>query len=386
MMPVNMLRMAIRTQVCDAERVFFEDVSEEDLHALYSISKSQDMAHIVAAELEAQKILAKDEIGEKFRKQMILSVLRYERIQYEIIEICKTLEEQKIRYMLLKGALIREYYREPWMRTSADIDVLIPEAEHETAKMAIAEHLGYEVGAKSKHDVSMFAPSGVHLELHFGTIEEYRVANANNVMVDIWKYAVVREGYGYQYVIADELFYFYHVAHMAKHFEYGGCGIRFFLDLWLLEHRKDHSAEKRRELLERGGLLKFAQCSARLANVWFSDGEHTDLTRRMERHVIGNGIYGSKKMNEAWQQINAGGRRKRAINMIFPPYSVMVARYSSLADKKLLLPFCHIRRWFSIVLQGRIKNSINMLKLNSSVKKETSERVHTMLKELELIS
>ena len=54
--------------------------------------------------------------------------------------------------------------------------------------------------------------------------------------------------------MTDEMFYFYHIAHMAKHFEEGGCGIRPFIDLWTLDNIKDVDHDKRDELLSRGNL------------------------------------------------------------------------------------------------------------------------------------
>ena len=117
---------AIRTQVCGAQRIPYGDISDEDMKALYSLSKSQDMAHIVATELQAQGLL-KDghEISEKLRRHQMIALFRYERINYELTEICGVLEQSEIPHMPLKGSVMRKYYSEAWMRTSADIDILV---------------------------------------------------------------------------------------------------------------------------------------------------------------------------------------------------------------------------------------------------------------------
>lgn len=375
----------IRAQVCGSEYVIGGRLSEEEMRALYVLSKSQDMAHIVSAELSRQGLLGNDEISSKFKKQQMLAVLRYERINYELTEICKVLENAHIQHMPLKGSVIRGYYPEPWMRTSADIDMLIPDEEHERAKLTIAEKLGYEIGERHEHDVSMFAPSGVHLELHFGTIEAYCAVNAKSVMDNVWQNARPKSGYEYQYVLSDELFYFYHIAHMAKHFEYGGCGVRFYLDLWLLNRNTSLDPRVKEVLLEQGGLQKFTKVSEALADVWFSGGGHNELTELMQGHVLYNGVYGSKENNVAWQQINQGGQIGRAKNLIFLPYENMLARYPKLKNRKILLPFYHVRRWCSIILRRRTKRSLNMLKENSEVAKQKTSDIKEMLSKFDLI-
>ena len=63
----------------------------------------------------------------------------------------------------------------------------------------------------------------------------------------------------FRYEMTDEFFYFYHIAHMAKHFENGGCGIRPFVDLVVLDRMDSENFSKRDELLKSGGLLQFAR-------------------------------------------------------------------------------------------------------------------------------
>lgn len=376
---------AIRAQVCGVQYEISKDISDDGLKALYVLSKQQDMAHIVAAELAHQGLLKDDEVSAKFKKQQMIAVLRYERINYELAEICRVLEEAEIDHIPLKGSVIREYYPEPWMRTSADIDLLVHPEELETARDIICGQLGYRLEEQVvEHDISLYSPSGVHLELHFATVEEYCAVNAKEVLEEIWDYARLIEGYSHRYYLTDDLFYFYHVAHMSKHFEYGGVGVRFYLDMWLL-NRLEYDRQKREVLLRRGGLLTFEQVAAELSEIWFTGGAHNERTLRMQRHVIQNGIYGSGEANSAWRQINEGGKTKHIMNLIFLPYEGMVYKYPSLKKHKILLPFYHVRRWFSAVFHGRTKKSVDLIKLNNEVARNKAPEFEAMLKDLELI-
>ena len=127
--------------------------------------------------------------------------------------------------------------------------------------------------------------------------------------------------------MTDEMFYFYHIAHMAKHFEEGGCGIRPFIDLWTLDNIKDVDHDKRDELLSQGNLLKFAEVARMLSRVWFENNEHTEITKKMERYILRGGIYGTNENRIAVQQQKRGGRLKYALSKIFIPYDNIKFHY-----------------------------------------------------------
>ena len=145
---IDILLSSVRVQACGAERVAFGDVEPEVLKGVYSLAKAHDMAHVVAAELEAQGLLPAvgDEIGDKLRKQQMLAIFRYERISYELEEICRVFESNGIQHMPLKGSVIRRYYTEPWMRTSSDIDILVHPEDLERAKVVLCDELEYTRG------------------------------------------------------------------------------------------------------------------------------------------------------------------------------------------------------------------------------------------------
>ena len=177
----------IRHVVCGAE-LTEEDkagLTPELFPQLYALSKSHDMAHIVAQGLSDLGLLGVDEISQKFQKQQMLAVYRYQKLNYELEQICQTLEEAEIPFIPLKGSVIRQYYPEPWMRTSCDIDVLVHEEELDRA-VALFEEKGYKSHPKNSHDVSLYSAGGIHIELHYETIEEGRAADANTILSKIW--------------------------------------------------------------------------------------------------------------------------------------------------------------------------------------------------------
>ena len=365
----QILLSAIRAQVCGGESVPLDGMQESAYASLYRLSKAHDMAHVVAAELDAQDVCASGgEIGQNFSKQQLLAVFRYEQQSFELEQICELFEREHIPHMPLKGSVIRKYYSEPWMRTSSDIDILVHQADLERATQALIDEQGYSIYLRSEHDVSMFAPSGVHVELHFDLIEDERANNCSDILRDVWSYARVAEGSEYRYGMSDEMFYFYHVAHMAKHMEIGGCGIKPFIDTWILEHSVEHDRAARDALLQKGELLVFANACRALSEVWFSSQEHTDITRDFENFVLRGGVYGSVDNRVAAQQGKQSSRLAYMLSRIIMPYDTLKHQYPVLLKHKWLLPVCQVRRWFRLVFRaGRLGTSVGELKRSASI-------------------
>lgn len=383
MKPFEIMFASIRTEICgiDESAKIKENISDENIDELYQAAKLHDLAHIVASSLEKLGVLGDNEISKKLSKQQMLAVLRYERINYELGELCRILEENKIPFMPLKGSVLRAYYEQPWMRTSCDIDVLINESDIDSAVGKLSEK-GYKIGEKASHDVSIFAPSDVHIELHYNLVEDVSIGNSKEILSDIWKNVTLKEGTRYHYVMPDELFYFYHIAHMAKHFENGGCGVRPFLDMWLLNHKFSPDKLRRDEMLSRGGLLKFARGCEELSEVWFSSAAYSDLTKCLEDYILRAGVYGNEKNRVVVNQANKGGKASYIFSRIFLPYDLIKFQYPVLQKHKWLTPIMEVRRWFNLLKKDKAKSKLRELKISNNVSDDNRNEAAEMLKKL----
>lgn len=129
---------------------------------------------------------------------------RCENINYELGQIKQTFNEAKIPFIPLKGSVIRKFYPEPWMRTSCDIDILVKEVGVDKASKVLAERLQYKISEKGQHDISLFSPSGIHVELHFKLMDiEFKQVSALN---DIWGSDEIESVSEYEYCMSNELF------------------------------------------------------------------------------------------------------------------------------------------------------------------------------------
>jgi hypothetical protein len=107
---IDVMFLLIRKVVCGVELTETEQASitPELLPQLYALSKSHDMAHIVAQGLGELDLLGDDVFSQKFQKQQMLSVYRYQKLNYELGRICSSLEKARISFLPLKGSVIRQ--------------------------------------------------------------------------------------------------------------------------------------------------------------------------------------------------------------------------------------------------------------------------------------
>ena len=391
---MNCIKYEIRGQK-ERENVVLPEVSVRFLTELYKLSKAHDVAHLVGDALnkcgafanlpdtiEENERATIEKIKAKFDEQVFTAVYRYENINYELEQIKQTFNEEKIPFIPLKGSVIRKYYPEPWMRTSCDIDILVREEDLDKAVKALTEKKGFKQdGKRNFHDISLYSPTGIHLELHFN-IKENR-DNIDKVLVKAWKNAAQKTENSYEYLMSNEFFMFHQLAHASYHFVSGGCGIRPFLDLFLLNKKIKYDRGNLNALLEEAGIKKFAEEAEHLAEVWFGEREYTDLTRRMEEYILNGGVYGTLENRVAVKQ-GKQGKFGYALSRIWLPYKTLKVRYPSLEKHKWLLLFYEIRRWVAILFDGGVKRGSNELKVNANLSDKKKQAAKILIDNLGL--
>lgn len=355
-----------------------------NIDALYKLSKSHDMEHLVADALSRQGLLVGDgEAAKKLQKAQMVALLRYERINYDYREICRTLEDAGVEFLPLKGALIRDFYAQPWMRTSCDIDILVREESLDSAIAELTEKLSFKWdGTREYHDVSLFSPGGVHLELHFSILEN--TEQLDGALARVWDHTVALDGLEYERRMSNEFFIFHHIAHMAYHFAAGGCGIKPFLDLAVMKGRFAFDGQKLKALLEECGLISFYESVRSLTDAWFFGAEHSALTEKMQEYILQGGVYGTFENRVAVDQSQKGGKLRYMLGRIFVPMDVLSARYPSVERHKWLMPAYQVRRWFGIIFCGRLKRSVRELRTSGSISKDKESAIKALLDEIGL--
>ena len=345
-------------------------ITPEMLPALFKLSKRHDLAHLIGDALDKNGLLPDGtEAKKRFLQERNMAVYRIEQLRYEYEQTFAILEELQVDYLPLKGTVLRKLYPEDWMRTSADVDVLVHKVDLGKIIAALQEKLEYVQESIGAYDAVVISPTGFHLELHFDLITKYDNETANDLLANVWDYTD-RVGNSYQRIMRDDYFYYYHLAHMARHFIDGGCGVRPYVDLWLLNNKISFDKESRNALLEKGGLLKFAQASEFLSRVWLEEEPHVQESRWLEDYLLNGGVYGNKENKVVIQQGQTGSRFKYIMSRIFMPLEEMQYRYEVLKKHKWLYPFMVVRRCFEVLFKGDSKRIKKELKTSDDISSE----------------
>ncbi len=384
---INIFFKLLRSAVC-GERLCGEErekYSEEMLPELVKMAQAHDIGHLMGVAFEINELPGK----EMFEHDVLAAMYRYGRLSFEYAGICDALEEWEIPFLPLKGSVLRAYYREPWLRTSCDIDVLVQSEDLERAVELLVEKRGYQNEGKGPHDISLYSPEGTHVELHYDLVEGERANNASEILKTIWEHTTPTKGNTYWRELDDAMFYYYHIAHMAKHFEEGGCGVRSFIDLWILDNLPQRDVAGRDELIQRGGLLQFAEAARELASIWFDkknldEAGNADMMKHFEHYVLYGGMYGSIGNRVVVKQKKKGGRIGYAMSRIFMSHDKLKQSYPVIEKHPILTPIMQIRRWARLLFGGRVAGAVNEMKYNMEISKEEIECVEGLFRDLGL--
>lgn len=361
-----------------------EMLDEDKQHKLYNLSKRHDLAHLVGDALDKNGLLVDgSEVKKRFLQERNMAVYRYEQLQYELEQICDTLEQGKIPFIPLKGSVIRQYYPEPWMRTSCDIDILVAPQDLERAQEILGVKLDYVLVSKGDHDIGLASPGGVHLELHYQLLEDGAKDSEKLALGNIWDVVEREAGKNVYCKMPDEYFYCYHIAHITKHLRYGGCGVRSILDTWFLNHKMDFDQIKREALLQKAGLLSAAKAIENLAEVWFSGVEGDSLTESLGEYILTGGVYGTFDNKVAAQQTRKKGKFSYLFSRIFLPYSQMKFKYPRLQKCPILYPFYIVKRCF--LLLNKEKRALALREVDQTINAdEKQQKIAKLMKDLDL--
>lgn len=345
---------AIRFEI-DGKPMLSDPIDDHEL--LYRFAKTQDMTHLIADALWKNDLLPADPALKKaYEDEQMLVLYRETSPQKAEWLVREILKNGAVSFMMLKGAHIRALYPESWMRTSCDVDVLVHEDDLERAISLLCEK-GFTAGTPTAHDVPLYLDE-VHVELHFSLRESWQ--QPNPLLETVWEHAVPVDDCEYREEPA--FFAAHHIAHMARHFLYGGCGVKAVMDLWILQKNNVYEEKALLSLLEPVGLTAFYRSACDLIRYWFSDADASPLTQQMSVLILSGGVYGSEKNRIALGVGNRQGRFDYLWRRAVPSFSTMCKLYPSLEGKKYLLPVYYVRRFFSRLFgRGNARRKVNMI-------------------------
>ena len=209
-------------------------IPEDHIDGLYQYAKHHSVGALVSVALEKIGLIPKNAIAERnmaIRKIMLLDAGR--------AEIFARFEAEGIKYMPLKGVIIKEMYPSIGLRQMADNDILFDPAYRERVKEIMLE-LGYTTDdfMRTNHDVYFKEPI-YNYEMHASLFELSNRKTFAEYFDDVFGAGVKESGTSYGYRMTDEYYYLYLKAHEYKHHTNGGTGIRSLMDTYVFLRAKE---------------------------------------------------------------------------------------------------------------------------------------------------
>lgn len=350
---------------------------------IFAVSKKQNISALVSEGLIRSK--SYESLIPEFNQLSEKYLFQYVHQSVELDRVVRALEQRKCPYILLKGARMRGFYPQPHLRTSCDIDILTRESD-ETIR-EIMESLGYRFTVDAGTTMNFEMPPAVEFEMHRRLFADEK--DFNGYFNDIWDRSVPADGDRAERLLTEEDFYAYMIAHIAKHVDRYGCGIRPFIDVYLYHQKRPESfdAEKADRILKDIGLLDFERRIRALTEAWFETGALSDSDEKLTKFLFGAGLYGNIKIT-AGQTVRKSdtkrkGRRSMLLHHVFPPMRIMRPMYPRLLKCGVFLPLAWVLRGFRLLFCGR-KQASNVIRRINSIDDRYVDELASVMQEFKL--
>lgn len=320
-----------------------------DYRAVLALAKKHQVYNIIYPVIAGANDLSQAD-REAWRSYNLSEITRMIAVNSERSQIFEQLKAQKIKFMPLKGLIIKAYYPKESMRQMSDNDILFDASKRDDVAR-IMKSRGYKTVATGENSDDYFKAPYCTFEFHRNLFFE---ENAFCPKFDnLWERAVKDSDNEYLYHMGTDDVYIYSVCHMYKHFSTAGCGVRFLADHYLFLKKESDKLDWDyiNASLEKFGILAYEQKSRKLAFDIFEEKELEEDELTLLETYMNHGIYGDGAVRLTRQLKNLAeneniqtAKKKYLLSRLFPSRKKMIADYRILEKKPYLLPALYIYR------------------------------------------
>lgn len=322
-------------------------ISNINLQLMVKYAKFHSLEYIIYLALEKQDINKELDIYQKFKKIAKINAYKCIVQDIEFDNVVNEFEKNKIKYLPLKGSILRKLYPDLQWRSMADLDILIPSNEMIKAGKILVDFGYSEDHLGGNHDSYVKKPY-MNIELHRAMMNE--VYNINNYYDDVWDRVKNVKEKNYMFALSDEDFFIFLITHAAKHFSGGGTGFRTIIDIYVFLENKKLDFEYIYQELGKMELVKFCKLLIGLSNYIFKDKIEDLIVEDLDlvlNYIIDCGTYGTIENSNVQDIKNEDlkkGKNDLVLRRLFPPFKMMKVRNPILKKLPFLLPFFWIGR------------------------------------------
>ena len=263
-----------------------ESTNEQDINAeiLYYVSKKNGLCALTAAALAKCGIH-----DEAFTVALAKSQRKSLLFDRELQLLSEAFDAEKIRFLPLKGMVLKSLYPGAGTREMSDIDILIDEDNAEAVRKSMTDS-GYDTieFCESNQDV-YHKPPFFGVEIHRALFDKRLNARQARYYAqkDLIESANAENG--------TEDIYIYLIAHAYKHYSYYGTGLRTLVDinLYLKKYQRKMDFQYIDIEAQKLGISEFEQMIRPLSEKLFSVDAMSEREKEELEVFVFAGLYGS---------------------------------------------------------------------------------------------
>lgn len=339
----------------------YELSNDFDLEEAYKIAQNHNIVPLVYYGAVNCKFDASLKTMQSMFASTCQNMFISEQQLYQLNDVFELFQKKDIRFMPVKGCLLKKLYPKPEMRVMGDADILIDFSQY--AKISeIMRSLGYDEKYESDHEL-VWRKNYLLMELHKSLVPTYS-KDYYLYFGDGWRMAKNCDGTRYYMTEEDHLIYLF--THFSKHYRSSGIGIKHLIDFKIYFNQYPNlDTDYINAELKKIRLYDFYTNVMDTLKVWFEGKEENDKTRIITEVIFNNGTFGLKESGVLWTAIkdNEIGksttkiRTKKIFKTVFLSYNKMSEKFPVLIKCPFLLPFFWFVRIFKLVFaKGRLKN------------------------------
>lgn len=373
--------------------------SSIDWKQIYILAQKHNLTGIIMAEIKQldKAFRPEKDIYSAFNQNLGFTLQVYESKINAISKLLFVLTEAKIPHLLVKGAVLRNMYSEPALRTSGDTDVVVKESDFSDAVKAL------EKNGFIKEDVSGVVAAMLYGDERFEIHIELESINVQSKIYFSTPFDDISECSGYTYKLMPIYHLIYVITHIAHHMKIGGAGIRMLMDIDVLVR---NYPELDYNLfwniccnirLEKTANTLFALCIKWFDTPVYSDfsfdtEDNKDFYENLSSMILDGGTFGFGNgglgKDNLEKSIGESGKAtfftslKALFHWIFPSKDFLKNCFDYSRRHPVLVPVAWFHRLFKALFIHRKKSTDNFKEIFTG--KEISEKQHQLLTELEL--
>ncbi|MCM1131343.1 MAG: nucleotidyltransferase family protein [Roseburia sp.] len=288
----------------------------------------------------------------EYKKYYISWVIKQESFYNLQNEITDIFNENNIKHIYFKGAVLSKIYDDPSVRTRGDIDIYIDNTVFDLAKEKLLEN-GYELESTkedSLHHITV-KKNGIEVELHFNMFDSDVESTWRTLFTNPFELTLLDSGSLYRFT--DTYHFIYCLMHFAQHLRHG-AGIRYMLDFYYMFIKTSIDFTLLHETLKQVKLEVLYSNIINVLRVIFERNFDSSIQEKEAQslidYMLSYGIHGHSNNGSEMVSTIHSHKFKYAITKIFlTNKNYRLSKYPKLGRHWYLYPICLIKHFVFLI-------------------------------------